>query len=781
MTKRLCVYPTSRALRAVSEELKASDGLLPSLLRMDAFESRAVLVEGRAQIDPLKRILLLQKAARFEAFEQLNLDRSLIRFFSKSDAIFKFFEELAAEEVSFQTLAEADAYAEFGMHLAVLEQLLENYRHLLDAGGFTDRAFIPEKFRLNDGFIEGYRKIEIYLEGYLSRFELSLLSAAAEKTELIVHYNCSRFNRKMQERFAAYGLQLPPDHHCSFSISSKEILSREKNSTKIHSEVYAVEERVEQVSLAFAKIEEMVESGIAPEKIVLLLPDEQFKKHFALFDRHHNLNFAMGYDYSEGKIYKSLKAIYNYWQRYDPEEKLILERYGVEMETIEKIAPSQKGSVEAFFAVLERIGLFDLSGEERGGEKVEEKYRYFSKIFAEESLSLKEWLFLWLKALSKLTIDDVRGGLITVMGVLETRGVSYEGVVIVDFNDGVVPAASSKDQFLNSSVRTFAGLPTREDREALQKQYYKRLLEKASRSVVIYSRADNRLPSKFLYELGLEEGRQATVSHALLYGEASQIIEDEDPVVENFDACALEWSASRLKIWLECTRRYYYRYIRKIESKKENKLIEGVFLHTLLERLYRERSSYGSEEEIGKKIDMLLGELLPDDDAEISYKKLLWREKLRGFMTQEVEHFSRGWSVVEREREYRGEIGGLRFKGRIDRIDRNDTRTLVIDYKSGSTAEANRVKNLETLSDFQMSIYHAILRPKYPNLSLVFMKILEKGEKEEITALEEKNELLGKQIAVLKQTSSFAARKCEDLKKCKYCEFALICERGEYL
>jgi len=178
---------------------------------------------------------------------------------------------------------------------------------------------------------------------------------------------------------------------------------------------------------------------------------------------------------------------------------------------------------------------------------------------------------------------------------------------------------------------------------------------------------------------------------------------------------------------------------------------------------------------------MLLNELLPKDDAKIAYKKLLWKEKLKGFVAEELIHFRNGWKVVEREKEFKGEIGGLRFKGRIDRIDQNDTQTLVIDYKSGSIAEANKTKNLESLSDYQMSIYHAMLSPKYQNLSLAFMKILEKGEVEEITALEEKNELLDTHIITLKQTKSFIAQKCEDLKKCKYCEFALMCERGEYL
>ncbi len=182
-----------------------------------------------------------------------------------------------------------------------------------------------------------------------------------------------------------------------------------------------------------------------------------------------------------------------------------------------------------------------------------------------------------------------------------------------------------------------------------------------------------------------------------------------------------------------------------------------------------------------KKLDILLDELLPFDDAKIAYQKLLWKEKLKGFVNSQIEHFKADWKVVEREKEFSGEIGGLRFKGRIDRIDQNDTDTLVIDYKSGSIAEANRTKNLENLSDFQMSIYYHMLKPKYKNISLAFMKILEKGEIEEITVLEEKNELLAQYIIDLKQTKNFEAKKTDDLKKCKWCEFALICGRGEYL
>jgi len=783
---QLHIYPTSRALRTVSATHKEKDGFLPALMRMDEFEQRAILLEERVQIDPLQRILLLREAATFQAFEALNLNLELVRFFTKSDALFKFFEELAAEQISFDTLAQADAYAEFEIHLGILEQLFENYRRLLDAQGFTDKALIPHAYRLNEGFLQTYESIEIHLEGYLSHFELELIEKIAKQTQLIIHYVTSPFNVKMQERFEALGITLENHALVSFDLTEKKILSTQPNEAKIDANVFFVEERQEQIAVAFVEIEKMVRSGIPPEKIVLILPDEDFKEHFTLFDRHNNLNFAMGYDYANGRVYKILDALYQYWQSFENEHRALLERYGLDLEKVDKLSSAKRCNIETFFSTIDNLELLEcplLGGEqkEKMNERVYEKYLHFLKIFAKEELRVKEWLFFWLKALSKITIDDVRGGLVTVMGVLETRGVSFEGVVIVDFNEGIVPAASSKDQFLNSSVRAFANLPTKSDREALQKQYYKRLLEQAKEVAILYSSSDNKLPSKFLYELGLNGAVAAQVQTTLLYDQPSQFVEEKDPIVEHFSAQDMVWSASRLKTYLECKRKYYYRYIEKIEAKKEEEMNEGAFLHLLLDHLYREKEHYDSKEEMQKNIDMLLDQLLPFDDSQTAYKKLLWKEKLKGFVSSQIEHFKADWRVVEREVEVQGEIGGLRFKGRIDRIDQNATDTLILDYKSGSTAEANKTKNLETLTDLQMSIYHQILTGKYQNMNLAFVKILEGGTLEEITALEEKNTLLAQHIIELKQTNSFVAEKCEDLQKCKYCEFTLMCERGEYL
>ena len=773
----LYIYPTSRAIRKVREGFVETEGFLPTLMRMDEFEARAVLVENRRMADRLERVLLLKEAADFKNFDRMKIDRDTVRFFTKSDAIFKFFEELSAEGVTLEALAEADAYAEFDTHLAVLAELRDRYEKLLHERGMTDRMFIPENYVLNIGFISGYERIEIYLEGYLSRFELQLLQKVSEHTEVIVHYATSRFTRKMQERFDEMGISLNEDEAVSFSIGGRMILASRPARREIKADVYRVEEREEQVALAFVQIERMVRSGISPEEIVLILPDESFKTHLMLFDHLNNLNFAMGYDYAEGRIVKSLEALYGFWQKRDEKSIAILRHYGLNEEKVLSLSSEESVAATDFFAFLDEIGLCENAEQER----VKERYTYFTTLFKEARFTYRIWLFLWLRALLQITIDDVRGGKVTVMGVLETRGVSFKGVVIVDFNEGVVPASSNKDIFLNSSVRAFAGLPTRQDREALQKQYYYKLLQHAEKSAIIYSASENGMPSKFLYELGLSEAKPAKAPFEILYPQPSRLQTEVDPEVSEFDAFAQTWSPSRLKIFLECKRKYYYRYIRNINAKEDKEFNEGAFLHNLLEHLYKERDHYDDERELAEKLHRLMDELLPDTDAVNRYRKLLWREKLKGFVQEEIAHFKNGWRVVAKEVEVFGEIGGLKFKGRIDRIDQNATDTLVLDYKSGKVEKEPKKLNPEKITDFQMSIYHALLKGQYQNLSLAYVKILENGQKQQVTMLDEREALLGEHIAMLKQTESFTAHKCESLQTCQYCEFALMCGRGEYL
>jgi CRISPR/Cas system-associated exonuclease Cas4 (RecB family) len=774
--KTLQIYPTSRAIRKQQEELRDSNALLPTLMRIDEFEQRVLLLPDSTMVDRLQRVILLQKSAKFDSFSNLKINRDLVKFFTRSDSILKFFEELIYEEVSFYDLVDGDAYVEFGEHIEILEELLSNYRRILTNRGLTDRVFIPENYRLNLGFITSFDNFELYLEGYMSNFELKIIEEIAKHKPFIIHMQTSKFNKKIQDRFLNLGIEgMEEDSFISFDLQSKKIISIQKNSLKINAKVVSVEERLAQIPIIFESIQSMVESGISPEEIVLILPDEKFKNTIHLYDRLNNFNFAMGFDYNKTKAYKRVEAIYHYWQSFSNESIFLLKKYEIERERLNEITPSRKLRVEDFFELMTPFGL-DLDR-----KIVNDSMLYFHRLFREEKMSLKNWLFLWLQQLSRLTLDDVRGGKITVIGALETRGVSFRGVVIIDFNDGIVPAIPAKDSFLNSTIRKFANLPTKNDRTALQKQLYKRIVEEAQEATIIYSTSNNKTPTSYLYELGLGIGEQIEPNLEILYSEARQVIDNINPIVENFDAKTITWSATRLKSFLSCRRKYYYIYEQKLKPKDEDDINEGQFLHKVLENLFKEQLFYSSIEDMKRDIYRLIDNLLETSSPKIAYSKLLWREKLKKFILNQVEHFNAGWRVLEREKHIVGEIGGIRFKGVVDRVDKRESDTLILDYKSGSLKEANRAKNLEKLTDFQMSIYYELLKEKYPNIELAFVELFNNGEIVPITLLEEKNNLLFETIKEIKKMKTLIAKRCDEVSRCQYCDFTLLCERGEYL
>jgi RecB family exonuclease len=329
-----------------------------------------------------------------------------------------------------------------------------------------------------------------------------------------------------------------------------------------------------------------------------------------------------------------------------------------------------------------------------------------------------------------------------------------------------------------------AGLPVRLDREALQKQYYARVLERSRKSVIVHVAGESTLPSRFIYELGLKEGKEVTIDPDMLYPEKRETDiknSNGDPVVKVFDADKILWSSTMLKVWLSCRRRFYYRYIEKLQEKRDDGLNEGEFLHAALKKLFDGGKSFDNEDKLLEKLKSIMADMLGEESAQNRYLKELWSEHLAGFATAQVRHFAEGWRVEQCEMPIEGVVCGLRFRGVVDRIDKRGDETMILDYKSGSVADANRTRKLERLDDFQMSIYHHILSRRYSSPQLYFIKLFENGVFVPYNALEEKSAVLEEHLRKLRETKSFEALKCEDLNRCRYCPYTLICERGEYL
>ncbi len=773
----LHIVATSRAVRESKSNFLEHDSLIGHTTTIADFLSRSIVIENRVFVDSMLRVLYLKEAADFSEFKFLKSDLSLVKFYSNSKEFFSFFEELSVELVDIDNLLVADTYAEFDRDLNILKELKSNYREILDSKGLIDSSFVSDNYSINWDYINSFDSFELELEGLLTNFELELFSKIAEKKEFTIKLRTLSFNMKLQDSFRELSISLPNNSDVEFSLSSKKILYFNRRDLELNCEVIKTRERLEQISIAFAKIEEFIDSGIDPNKIALITPDESLAEVIRDFDKLNNYNLAMGYRYSNFNSYMALFMIKEF-MRGKIDAKEYLKDLTLNLDLIDA---NVEVEVDKFFEILKSLNL-PLYSEKDYEDKLDKlnlakKLFKFKHIF-KDRFTFKEWIFLWLSELSEHTIDDVRGGKVTIMGVLESRGVNLDAVVVLDFNEDIVPTTPKKDRFLNSEVRSKASLPTKKDRENLQKYYYARLLERVKRGVVVYHTSSNHQPSKFLYELGINERvEEYKVPNELLFLGSSNYRDraHEIDIEIKFDAKQFEWSATSLKIFLECKRRFYYKYISKIAEPYSDDINEGAILHEVLSRVLTVNCNFKSSNELKKALDIEIANI-DIDNKEILYKKVLWSDMLKSFADEQFTHLYSGWSVIDVEQKVSGKIEGLNFKGYIDRVDKRDGRFLVIDYKSGNI---NNSQKIDKITDFQMSIYK-LLYDK-PVIDFAYLKILESQKLEFVQMQEEKEERLIEIVNELKSQTNLVANRCENLQTCRYCPYQLLCHRGEYL
>ncbi len=387
--------------------------------------------------------------------------------------------------------------------------------------------------------------------------------------------------------------------------------------------------------------------------------------------------------------------------------------------------------------------------------------------FKDENLSLGNLIDLFLLEISRIKLDDVRGGKVTVMGLLESRGLQFDGVIIPDFNDDLVPKRSSGEMFLNSALRARAGLISHADRENLQRFYYDGLLRGAKKSAICYLQSVEKLPSRFLKSFEVQQDAEFSQKDYLrLFGREEfkpTLCGQEDPVARH-DFFAEELSFSRLDTFLECKRKYYYRYVfglkEGLKFGEDNALL-GKILHTSFQRLYERAGMKFSMQKFRSIYSQLAREAgIARFDAELELKAV---EKLAGLL----EGHEQIWSFSGSEVSLKGELDGVRLSGRIDRIDEDKAgRKFIIDYKRGSAK-----KHMEK---FQLTFYRALLAQECEcaYLSLKDCAFAAPGDKTpSLENLRETLSSIGKEFA-----SEVAFTRTEVVQSCEYCDYKIICK-----
>jgi RecB family exonuclease len=780
MQKQLSVLPSSRSIRQRILASKNSNAFLDPCITVGEFLNRLLYIPDLIHIDNDRRNLLLLEASEFKNFSALKIERNFFTFTQNSSYIFRFLEELSGEEVSIDTIEMSDTYGDYEEHLNVLHELYKRYESIAYREGVIDPIFLKKSYTLNTEYLTRFDKVLFVLEGYLTNFEFHLLLSCAKITLLELEYHSTRYNNKMSEKLRALGFDIQEGYH--YVLNLTEMSVGEKTPTQSNHRITCKQfvQRLEQVAFIKEQVYLMHKEGIDLDQIVVIVPDESFAQQIRLFDQESNFNFAMGRAFSETALYEKLQATLQLLDATTIENSARVNRLGAELFELLRTCYHEGYAPKHFddFITLWRHNEED----QRINALIDQElYRFESLQTHLAALSMKQVLHLFLQRIRVLSIDDVGGGKITVMGLLESRGVRFEGVIIVDFNEGYVPRSSEKDLFLNSGIRKKSGLPTQKDREALQKHYYHLLITRAKNVAISYVESDDAIPSRFLTQLGIEKGEtaQSDAYAALIFNKGLEPKLTCKEIVAPFDFTSMQLSATGLKSFLTCKRQFYYRYVAKIKNHEIPKELPqeweiGNLLHETLNRVYTQNSRFDTLEALEYAMDASF-EAMHESNPLIRYQIKLWKKRLHDFYDNEMRRFEQGYVVERCEESLTCKHQGLTLYGKIDRIDRCDNRLEVLDYKSGSYTLYN-AKNVEDATDFQLEFYY-LLASTLGEVSGCGYYDLKSGLVVPEAFMQEKLQLLASHLETIQMTKTFNFERCEDHLTCTYCEYAIICLR----
>ncbi len=781
MNETTLVLPSARAIRHEQLLLPSSTLFLPSYLTINELISKLCIVEDFKIADEDSRVLLLLEASNFQAFSKLQIERNFFTFTKNSNYILKFFEEISAELYDIDLLDTTDIYAEYEEHITILQELYKRYERLCTSRKVLDRIFLPKLYKFNEAFAKRLQNIDIYVDGHLTNFELELLQKCCKFCNVNIVITTSRFNSKMQKKFfETLGIELDIGFKYKISLNTHEIITKEstQKNTKISCESFS--ESILQIAYIKKKVYDFIEQGYKSENIAVVLPDEKMASILKSFDNKANFNFAMGESFSKSKMYEKLNASAKAIEQDSKENYARLTRVSDEVYVELFSIYYKKSHAVDFISFLRKYS--DTFSNKREKKIFDEEIFSFKNILPfMKDMSVKSLLHIFLQRLSSRTIDDVRGGKITVIGVLETRSVDFDAVVIVDFSDSNVPKRSDKDMFLNTQIRELATLPTMSDRENLQKHYYEMLIHRSKEVAISYVKASDSHGSRFLKLLNIQEHNiYSELDYAdILFDKKKPRVPKEEKIILEYSFKDKKLSSTRLKTFLTCKRKYYYKYIEHINNHDIPKDMPkeweiGTDIHTALKELYRKKDAYFDINALKKDLHHELNEACGDSELE-KYLMSLHKRRLDPFCHLEIQRFSDGWKVESCEQSLECEFAGMTLIGQIDRIDKRGDEIYVLDYKTGSYP-IYTPKNFTEATDFQLEFYYLLAKRFGRVVGCGYYDLKDSKIVDEIL-LEEKLGVLESNIKDLLNIEEVDFSLCEDLKSCMFCEYSIICGR----
>jgi CRISPR/Cas system-associated exonuclease Cas4 (RecB family) len=317
-----------------------------------------------------------------------------------------------------------------------------------------------------------------------------------------------------------------------------------------------------------------------------------------------------------------------------------------------------------------------------------------------------------------------------IMGILETRTLDFENLIILSLNEDIFPRSETNPSLIPYNLRKAFNMPTIEQHEAMYAYYFYRLLQRAKRIRLLYNgqASDTRTGemSRFLRQLKMESPhnvQEKNVSYSVTYVKEEPIIVHKTEAVMDILSQYLEGgnyalSASALNSYLACPLQFYFAQVAKLREPEEiTEEVDGAMLgnifHQTMQSLYTPFLNQVVDEESLKQILGNIGELdkLVSEVAakeffkskeraeEVQYNgKLLIAKNtvlkyVIGTLNYDLKRTPFAITGLEKKLSFtlpatiNGKNVGVNIKGIIDRIDSGMHGTVIVDYKTGGGSE----------------------------------------------------------------------------------------------
>lgn len=314
---------------------------------------------------------------------------------------------------------------------------------------------------------------------------------------------------------------------------------------------------------------------------------------------------------------------------------------------------------------------------------------------------------------------------VQVMGVLETRNLDFDHILILSCNEGNMPKGVDDTSFIPHALRKAYGLTTIDNKVAVYSYYFHSMIQRASDVTIVYNSSTDGMNSgemsRFVLQLMVEMPQDRRITRYSL--QAGQIplptvpetVGKSATVMEKLDGINM-LSPTAINTYMRCGMQFFYSYVANIketdeqdEDEIDNRVFGNIF-HRAAELLYSTPR---------RKIDEILNiafneELfhLPEltaTEPQLNGMQLINRTVIKRYlaMLQELDGKLGRFEVIAHEAPVSMDIkvGSRTIKvgGRIDRIDHVNIgepteRLRVVDYKTG-TREASDIKGMEEVFD----------------------------------------------------------------------------------